>query len=209
MGTADVRSGGADRWREPGRLSTAEIARPLGCGAFPLTAQSSASGLSCRSARSSASLTVQPAGARGRRTRCGPLVAPPRAPSPGATQVCDPHQLRHAHAVQMARGGVPLNVVQRQLGHGNLDVTSTYLQGIDNAESATRSIAARPPMMPASAGLRLLPAPLAGRQGGQDSATPRWPEFATAPSLALTHEPRAGSRSRSCRSSAAAIRSPA
>ena len=45
-----------------------------------------------------------------------------------------PHQLRHAHAVEMAREGVPLNVIQRQLGHANLGVTSIYLQGIDTAE---------------------------------------------------------------------------
>ena len=45
-----------------------------------------------------------------------------------------PHQLRHAHAVEMAREGVPLNVIQRQLGHANLRVTSIYLQGIDSAE---------------------------------------------------------------------------
>ena len=31
-----------------------------------------------------------------------------------------PHQLRHAHAVEMAREGVPLIVIQRQLGHSNL-----------------------------------------------------------------------------------------
>jgi integrase len=30
-----------------------------------------------------------------------------------------PHQLRHAHAVEMAREGVPLMVIQRQLGHTN------------------------------------------------------------------------------------------
>jgi hypothetical protein len=30
------------------------------------------------------------------------------------------HQLRHAHAVEMAREGVPLIVIQRQLGHTNL-----------------------------------------------------------------------------------------
>jgi site-specific recombinase XerD len=42
-----------------------------------------------------------------------------------------PHQLRHAHAVELAREGVPLNVIQRELGHTNLGVTSTYLQGID------------------------------------------------------------------------------
>ncbi|MGH3026772.1 MAG: tyrosine-type recombinase/integrase, partial [Gaiellaceae bacterium] len=28
-----------------------------------------------------------------------------------------PHQLRHAHAVEMSREGVPLVVIQRQLGH--------------------------------------------------------------------------------------------
>jgi integrase len=28
-----------------------------------------------------------------------------------------PHQLRHAHAVEMSREGVPLLVIQRQLGH--------------------------------------------------------------------------------------------
>ena len=34
----------------------------------------------------------------------------------------------------MAREGVPLNVIQRQLGHSNLGMTSIYLQGIDTAE---------------------------------------------------------------------------
>jgi hypothetical protein len=45
-----------------------------------------------------------------------------------------PHQLRHAHAVEMAHEGVPLVVIQRQLGHVHLGVTSVYLQGIDSAE---------------------------------------------------------------------------
>jgi len=35
-----------------------------------------------------------------------------------------PHQLRHAHAVEMAREGVQLVVIQRQLGHTNLGITS-------------------------------------------------------------------------------------
>jgi hypothetical protein len=34
----------------------------------------------------------------------------------------------------MAREGVPLIVIQRQLGHSNLGITSVYLQGIDSAE---------------------------------------------------------------------------
>lgn len=66
-----------------------------------------------------------------------------------------PHQLRHAHAGEMAREGVPLNVIQRQLGHGNLGVTSVYLQGIDNAEIIDTVHARRAPMLPASAGLSL------------------------------------------------------
>ncbi|HEY5389706.1 MAG TPA: site-specific integrase [Solirubrobacteraceae bacterium] len=66
-----------------------------------------------------------------------------------------PHQLRHAHAVDIAREGVPLNVIQRQLGHADLGVTSVYLQGIDNAEVINRIRGRATPMMPASAGLRL------------------------------------------------------
>ncbi len=66
-----------------------------------------------------------------------------------------PHQLRHAHAVEMAREGVPLNVIQRQLGHSNLGVTSVYLQGIDSAEIINTIHNRRAPMMPATAGLKL------------------------------------------------------
>ncbi len=68
-----------------------------------------------------------------------------------------PHQLRHAHAVEMAREGVPLNVIQRQLGHAHLGITSVYLQGIDNAEIIDTVHARRAPMIRASAGLRPLP----------------------------------------------------
>jgi Phage integrase family len=57
-----------------------------------------------------------------------------------------PHQLRHAHAVEMAHEGVPLIVIQRQLGHSNLGITSIYLQGIDNAEIIDTVHARRAPM---------------------------------------------------------------
>jgi site-specific recombinase XerD len=66
-----------------------------------------------------------------------------------------PHQLRHAHAVEMAREGMPLNVIQRQLGHADLGVTSVYLQGIDNTEVISAVHSRRAPTMPASAGLLL------------------------------------------------------
>jgi site-specific recombinase XerD len=66
-----------------------------------------------------------------------------------------PHQLRHAHAVKMAREGVSLVVVQRQRGHANLGVTGVHLQGIDSSETIS-TVHARPsPTIPASAGLRI------------------------------------------------------
>jgi site-specific recombinase XerD len=64
-----------------------------------------------------------------------------------------PHQLRHAHAVEMAREGVPIVVIQRQLGHANLGITSIYLQGIDNAEIVDTVHHRAAPVIPASAGL--------------------------------------------------------
>ena len=66
-----------------------------------------------------------------------------------------PHQLRHAHAVELAHEGVPLNIIQRQLGHTNLGVTSIYLQGIDNAEIVATVHGRSAPMIPASTGLRI------------------------------------------------------
>jgi len=66
-----------------------------------------------------------------------------------------PHQLRHAHAVELAHEGVPLIVIQRQLGHSNLGITSIHLQGIDNAELIEAVHARHAPMVPVSASPRL------------------------------------------------------
>ena len=66
-----------------------------------------------------------------------------------------PHQLRHAHAVELAREGIAVNLIQRQLGHTDLGTTSTYLQGIDPAEIIEAVHSRRAPMIPATAGLRL------------------------------------------------------
>ncbi len=64
-----------------------------------------------------------------------------------------PHQLRHAHAVELAHEGVPLVTIQRQLGHCNLGVTSICLQGIDNAEIID-TVHSRPaPVISATSGL--------------------------------------------------------
>jgi site-specific recombinase XerD len=102
----------------------------------------------------SASSSDRPADDRGQ--------APPLAPScwtlatqAGVRHRFAPHELRHAHAVEMAREGVPLNVIQRQLGHANLGITSVYLQGIDNHEIIDTVHARRPPTLPASVGLRI------------------------------------------------------
>jgi site-specific recombinase XerD len=66
-----------------------------------------------------------------------------------------PHQLRHAHAVEMAHEGVPLVVIQRQLGHANLGITSVYLQGIDSSEIIS-TVHGRPsPTISATAGLAM------------------------------------------------------
>lgn len=66
-----------------------------------------------------------------------------------------PHQLRHAHAVELAREGVAINIIQRQLGHTDLGTTSTYLQGIDPSEIIDTVRSRRQPTIPATAGLKL------------------------------------------------------
>ncbi len=55
----------------------------------------------------------------------------------------------------LEREGVPLIVIQRQLGHTNLGITSIYLQGIDNAEIIDTVHARRAPMIAVSTSLRL------------------------------------------------------
>lgn len=40
------------------------------------------------------------------------------------------HGLRHTHAAELAQERIPVNVIQQQLGHANLAVTSTYLAHI-------------------------------------------------------------------------------
>jgi site-specific recombinase XerD len=45
-----------------------------------------------------------------------------------------PHGLRHAHAAELAAEGFPVNLIQKQLGHSSLAVTSRYLDHIAPAE---------------------------------------------------------------------------
>jgi Phage integrase family len=63
------------------------------------------------------------------------------------------HQLRHAHAIELLHEGIPLPLIQRQLGHSHLSTTGTCLQGIDTEEIISTVHARLAPMMHASAGL--------------------------------------------------------
>ncbi|MGH9380518.1 MAG: tyrosine-type recombinase/integrase [Thermoanaerobaculia bacterium] len=79
-----------------------------------------------------------------------------------------PHQLRHAHAVEMAREGVALNVIQRQLGHADLGITSVYLQGTGRPTARVPSSLGRPAPVNDIDDL----AAVMRRAGG---TAPRWP----------------------------------
>src|SRR5215213_3145232 len=94
-----------------------------------------------------------------------------------------PHQLRHAHAVEMARERVPLIVIQRRLGHTNLGIPSIYLEGIDITEIIDTVHARRAPTVPCAArcaserhptggGVAGLPLPVlvCMKEGGMSSA---------------------------------------
>ena len=72
------------------------------------------------------------------------------AQSAGVPRRFAPNQLRHAHAVEMSREGIPLLVIQRQLGHADLGITSAFLRGIDNTELIDTVHRRQAPMIPAT-----------------------------------------------------------
>jgi integrase/recombinase XerD len=49
-----------------------------------------------------------------------------------------PHQLRHTHAAELMRKGVPANVIQADLGHSSLATTDVYLRHIAPEERINR-----------------------------------------------------------------------
>jgi site-specific recombinase XerD len=57
--------------------------------------------------------------------------------------------------VELLQEGVPLPLIQRQLGHAYLSTTDTYLQGISSGEIISTVHARRAPMIHANAGLAL------------------------------------------------------
>lgn len=58
----------------------------------------------------------------------------------GVVKRVHPHGLRHTMAAELAAEGVPVNVIQRQLGHASLSVTSRYLDHLSPTQvvEATR-----------------------------------------------------------------------
>jgi site-specific recombinase XerD len=109
------------------------------------------------------------------------------------------------HALELAREGVPLNIIQRQLGHANLGTTSIYLQGIDPEEIIMVVRTRRAPMMSASAGLRLGSTETVSKSGsapgGSRSALPKRPPRRLSPRRSrLVQRRRTGVGSRGARS---------
>jgi integrase/recombinase XerD len=50
--------------------------------------------------------------------------------------LCQPKSLRHAFAVEAVLNGVPLNIVQRWLGHARIETTAIYASAIGKEERA-------------------------------------------------------------------------
>lgn len=60
----------------------------------------------------------------------------------GISKRVHPHGLRHTHAAELASEGIPVNLIQQQLGHASLATTDTYLRHIAPVE-LVRSIRSR------------------------------------------------------------------
>jgi len=52
----------------------------------------------------------------------------------GITKRIHPHGLRHSHAAELVAEGVPVNVIQQQLGHAHLSTTDVYLRHVAPAD---------------------------------------------------------------------------
>ena len=51
-----------------------------------------------------------------------------------ADGLCKPKALRHAFAIDAGQNGVPLNIVQRWMGHARLETTSIYAEALGDEE---------------------------------------------------------------------------
>lgn len=51
-----------------------------------------------------------------------------------AESLCKPKALRHAFAVEVGQKGIPLNIVQRWLGHARIETTAIYASASGDEE---------------------------------------------------------------------------
>ena len=51
-----------------------------------------------------------------------------------AESLCKPKALRHVVAVEAGQKGIPLNIVQRWLGHARIETTAIYASAIGDEE---------------------------------------------------------------------------
>lgn len=137
-GSLLVRHGKGDKRREVGWTG----------GPGPTSIHGSNSEHSCRQVGCSVYFAAR-RGGRPCATACIRAQLHHAAAAAGVRRRFAPHQLRHAHAVEMSREGISLIVIQRQLGHADLAITSRYLRGIDNTEIIAPSTNAPAPMIPA------------------------------------------------------------
>ena len=102
---------------------------------------------------------------------CGPPRVPRgRRKGRGEAPVCAAPAAPRAR-VELAREGVPLNIIQRQLGHTNLGTTASICRASIPRRSSQRPAARRAPMMSATAGFGSDPRP----RGGSATALPLSP----------------------------------
>lgn len=90
-------------------------------------------------------LTLHCAGKEGRlwpwgRTHAWKLVKAVMRDAAITDGLCKPKALRHAFAVEAGQKGIPLNIVQRWLGHARIETTAIYASAIGDEE---RSLARR------------------------------------------------------------------
>jgi site-specific recombinase XerD len=65
-------------------------------------------------------------------------LLPRLAARAGIAKRVHPHGLRHTHAVELVGEGVPVNLIQEQLGHASLQTTAVYLRHLAPAERVDR-----------------------------------------------------------------------
>ena len=79
-------------------------------------------------------VTEGPTAGRAISTSNARLAVKQLAAAAGIRHRVAPHQLRHSLAVDSVREGINIVHLSRALGHGNLAITTTYVQGISDAE---------------------------------------------------------------------------